>query len=83
MNTLIIYDNEGKIFSQVTGDYLIPQGGVQFLEVEVLEGKQITGVDTSVTPHQTILEDILPTQVEILETQVADLTYQLMLNGVL
>jgi len=77
----------GYILQQITGSYHIPIG-VPFLEIEIPEGKQIKltdgiGVDVSVTPNQAILEDIPPTQVESLESQVADLTYQLMVKGVL
>lgn len=89
MNTLIIYDNTGYVISTMSGEPAPREPiGVPFLWVDITTGKQLKitdgiGVDTSVTPHQAILEDIPPTQVQILETQVADLTYQLMLNGVL
>lgn len=83
MKTLIIYDDQGTIFLQVTGNYSVPQGGIQFLEVVIPEGKRITRIDTSVAPHQPILEDIPPSEVEVLESQVAELTYQLMMKGVL
>lgn len=73
MNTLVIYDNDGKIFSEITGSYLVPHGGIQFLEIEVPNGKQINGVDTSVTPHQANLEDIPPTEVDKLKQQVTEL----------
>lgn len=84
MNTLIIYDNDGRIFTQITGNYALPQGGVQYLEVQIPEGKRIKsgiGVDTSVTPHQAILEDIPKTDVQLLKEQVADLQYELMMKG--
>lgn len=86
MNTLIIYDNGGTIFSQKTGGYLVPQGGVQYLEFQIPEGKRIKegiGVDTTVTPHQVILEDIPKSETEVLKQQVADLQYELMMKGVL
>jgi hypothetical protein len=89
MKTLIIYDNNGRIFSQISGSYSIPQGDIQHLEIEIPEGKQLKidkngiGVDVSITPHQPILEDIPPTEVNVLLKQVADLQYQLMINGVL
>lgn len=79
MKTLIIYDNNGQIFSKITGGYLIPQGGLQYLEVEVPEDKRIKdgiGVDVTVTPHQVILENIPKTQEQILAQTVADLTLQ-------
>lgn len=83
MKTLVIYDDTGIIFNQVTGNYLVPQGSIQFLETEVPEGKQITSVDVSVTSHQVILEDEPPTEVDIMKKQLADLQYELMMNGVL
>jgi len=67
MQTLIIYDNQGKIFSNIKEGYLIPQGGVQFLEVEVPLKKRVVSVDVSVTPHVAILEDIPKTELEILQ----------------
>lgn len=71
--TLIIYDNQGQIFSQITGSYLIPNGGIQYLEIEIPQGKILKGVDVTVTPHQPILEDIPPSEVDLLKQQVNDL----------
>ncbi|WP_404407756.1 hypothetical protein [Jeotgalibacillus malaysiensis] len=72
MNSLIIYDDNGKIFSNVKGDYALPQGGIQYLEVEVPGGKKIVGVDVSVSPHQAILADIPPTENEQLRLEMAE-----------
>lgn len=89
MNTLIIHDNTGYILSIRSGEPAPREPiGVPFLWVEIPAGKQLKitdgiGVDTSVMPHQVFLEDIPPSQVETLESQVADLTYQLMVKGVL
>ncbi|BAE83961.1 hypothetical protein [Desulfitobacterium hafniense] len=84
--TLIIYDDTGMIFTQSTGFYQIPQGGVQFLEIEVPEGKRVAGVDVSATPHQVVLEDILPSEIEQLRLEMAQANTELfemmlMLNG--
>lgn len=84
-NTLIIYDATGYILQQITGSYRLPQG-VPYLEVEIPVGKQVVsglGIDMSVTPHQVILEDIPSSEVDVLKTQVSDLTYQLMMAGVI
>ena len=70
MQTLIIYDNSGDIFSQISGEYNVPNGGVQFLETEVPEGKRIVGVDVSVTPHQVMLEDRPPTEIVLLKSRL-------------
>ncbi|HHY26615.1 MAG TPA: hypothetical protein GX523_07680 [Desulfitobacterium dehalogenans] len=75
--TLIIYDNQGQIFSQVTGNYLVPQGGVQFMEIEVPAGKIVSGVNVSVTPHQAILEDIPPSEIEKLRLEMAQANTEL------
>ncbi len=75
--TLIIYDNQGQIFSQVTGNYLVPQGGVQFIEIEVPEDKRVAGVDVSVNPHQVVLEDIPPSEVEQLRIEMAQANTEL------
>lgn len=91
--TLIIYDNQGYTISNITGSYRIPNG-VPFLEVEIPEGKQIKytngiGVDVSVTPHQVILEDVPPSETEVLKQQmamqeqaIADLTMYIATIGV-
>ena len=70
MNTLIIYDETGYVISQMSGAVREPQG-IPFLWVEIPEGKRIKltngiGVDVSVTPNVAILEDIPPTEMELL-----------------
>lgn len=74
MRTLIIYDANGYLISNVTGDYRVPVG-VPYLEIEVPEGKRIKNtngiaVDVSVTPHQVMLEDIPPSEVDELKKQL-------------
>lgn len=73
MKTLIIYDEQGYIISNITGSHRVPTG-VPYLEVEIPQGKQIKytngiGVDVSVTPHQVILEDVPPSEMELLKTE--------------
>lgn len=70
MKTLVIYDNTGKIFTLSTGAYTVPQGGIQHLEVEVPEGKTITGVDVSLTPHKAIIKDLPKTEVQLLQERI-------------
>lgn len=87
MNTLIIYDNTGYIISQSQGSVREPVG-IPFMWVDVPAGKRIKitdgiGVDTTVTPHQVILEDIPKSETEVLKQQMADLQYELMMNGVI
>lgn len=79
MKTLIIYDNKGQIFSKMAGSYLLPQGGIQYLEVEIPDGKRIKsgiGIDVSVTPNVAILEDIPKTQEQILGETVSKLSLE-------
>lgn len=81
MKTLIIYDSQGYVLSNITGSYRVPQG-VPFLEVEIPVGKQIKytdgiGVDVSVTPHQVILEDIPPSDIEKLRQESAQANAEL------
>lgn len=84
MKTLITYDNRGYIISNITGSYRVPTG-IPFIEVEIPNGKQIKytdgiGVDVSKTPHEVILEDIPPSEIDQLKQTVADLT-EIVLNG--
>lgn len=76
MKTLVIYDEAGYILDVRSGT---PEPrepiGVPFLWVDDLEGKQLKaineiGVDVSVTPHQPILEDIPPTDMEIIKIEL-------------
>lgn len=79
--TLFIYDAEGIILSQQSGQPSprLPVG-VPYIYEEVPEGQQVTGVDVSVTPHKLILEDIPPSEIEQLKQTVADLT-EIVLSG--
>lgn len=81
MKTLIIYDSQGYVLSNITGSYRVPKG-VPFLEVEIPVGKQIKytdgiGVDVSATPHQVILEDIPPSDIEKLRQESAQANAEL------
>lgn len=78
MKTLIIYDTQGYILSNIAGSYRVPNG-VPFLETEIPEGKRIkyvdgVGVDVSSSnpkEHFVILEDIPPSETEVLKQQMA------------
>lgn len=79
MKTLVIYDNLGYVFSIVSSTSELREPvGVPFLLIDIPEGKHIKvtdgiGVDVSVSPHQVILEDIPPTEVDTLKQQVTEL----------
>ncbi|CUU47352.1 MULTISPECIES: hypothetical protein [Clostridium] len=74
MKTLVIYDNEGYIYLQLTSENnRIPQGGINYLEVEVPVGKYIKSIDVSITPNEPIYEDMPKTDIEKLQEQVENL----------
>lgn len=73
MKTLIIYDNIGQIFIQMSGSYIVPNGGIQYLEVDstIHENKIIKGVN--VATKELILEDIPKTENEVLQDKINQL----------
>ena len=85
MKTLIIYDNEGYILQQISGQPTPREPvGIPFLNVTMPEGKRIKitdgiGVDVTKTPHNVVLEDIPPMETEKLK---ADLDYIAIMTGV-
>lgn len=74
-NTLVIYDNEGYIISARAGEPTPREPiGVPFIWIDIPVGKQIKyidgiGVDVSKAPHEVILEDIPPSEMELLKTE--------------
>jgi len=89
MKILAIYDNTGYIFATIN-NYEIPQGGIQYLEIEIPEGKIIKNIDVSVTPNVPVYEDIPKSIIEqanvdiiALKAQVADTEYALMMGGLI
>lgn len=83
MNTLIIYDVDGYVLSIHQGQPAPREPvGVPFLWVEIPQGKQLKitdgiCVDVSVTPHRVILEDIPPSEVELLRLEMAQANTEL------
>lgn len=80
MKTLIVYDDSGYLLSMRSGDSDPREPiGVPFLWVDVPKGKKVAAsdegivVDTSVTPHQVIFEDVPPSEVDMLRQQVTEL----------
>lgn len=75
MRTLVIHDNSGYIISTGAGEPVPREPiGIPFLWVDVPEGKRLKsvgeiGVDVSVSPHQAILEDIPPNEIDILKEE--------------
>ncbi len=75
MNTLIIYDNTGYILMQQTGSYRVPEGGVQYLEIEIPTGKMVKSIN--VDKKEAILEDIPKSQMELLQEELAQNTKEM------
>lgn len=69
MKTLIVYDNKGVVFNQVTGDYTPPEG-INFIEVEVPSDKIVTGVD--VVNKTPILENLPKSEVQELRERLEE-----------
>lgn len=84
MQTLIIYDNTGYIISQMSGEPAPKEPvGIPFLWITVPTGKRVKSVDTTITPHKIVYEDVPSTEVDTLKQQIADLQYSLMMKGVI
>lgn len=87
MQTLIIYDETGYILLTRQGEPAPREPiGVPFLWIDIPKGKQLKitdgiGVDVSVTPHQPILEDVPPSEIDQLKQTVADLTEIVLMGG--
>lgn len=78
-NTLVIYDNEGYIISARAGEPTPREPiGVPFIWIDIPVWKQIKyidgiGVDVSKAPHQVILEDIPPSEIDVLKKENEEL----------
>lgn len=86
MKTLIIYDNTGYILLTQSGEYRTPEGGIQFIEVEVPTGKRAVSIDTET--NTPVYEDIPKSETELLqekinqlEKDIADLTLEVAVGG--
>ena len=73
MKTLVIYDNKGYIYLKITGSYSVPEGGLNYLEIEIPEGKILKSIDTSVTPNASVYEDIPVSEIDNMKQQISDL----------
>lgn len=71
MQTLIIYDSEGFILSQMSGDVREPIG-IPFMWVEVPEGKYITGVDVSGEEHIAIFAEHPKSEADMLKERMIE-----------
>ena len=58
MQTLVIYDNTGKIYYQVSGDVQEPSG-IPYIWVEIPEGNLLKKINTTVTPHEPVFSNVM------------------------
>lgn len=67
--TLVVYDQNGKVWNMITGSYEVP-AGIPYLEIEVPAGKMVASVDTAVTPNIPIYADLPIPKVDLLEQRL-------------
>lgn len=72
MKTLVIYDNIGVIYSQMEGYYVIPQGGVQYLEIEIPERKILEKIDVTAKIHQPIFIDMELSETDLIKKKMEE-----------
>lgn len=71
LKTLIIYDNTGRIFGMCTGDYVVPEGGINYIEVEIPDKQR--PVSVNVETGELVCEEIPPNTMEALQEEVTSL----------
>lgn len=69
MESLIIYDNNGKIYFQGKGSVETPEG-IPFMMVVVPNGKFVERINTSVEPHVPILADLPRTEFDTINLKL-------------
>lgn len=75
INTLIIYDNTGRIYFQGTG--VEPPQGLQYLEIAIPTGSYAESIDVSKTPHEAVFKSNEGNTYEVLQRQIDDLNIAL------
>ena len=66
---LIIYDETGRIYYQASGDIQEPSG-IPFIWVEIPEGKRLLSINTEVTPHEPVFEDLPKSELDAVKEQL-------------
>lgn len=69
MNTLVIYDDKGTIYYQTTGNVQEPTG-IPFLWLEIPTGKLLKSINTEVTPHEPVFEDLPKSEIDTVKEQL-------------
>jgi len=71
MKTMLMFDDTGYIYLQISGSYRTPQGGLQYLEVEIPEGKMVKSIDTATIPNAPIYDSAPLTNMDMVSNQLA------------
>jgi hypothetical protein len=74
--TLLIFDDNGKIWVIMSGSYDMPKG-LNYIEVKIPEGKYPVSVDVSGTEPTVIYADYPKSETAVLKEQVDNLTIAL------
>ena len=87
MKTLLIYDNSGRILLRQEGNYILPEGGIQYIEIQIPSGKCLISIDMDT--HLPIYEnlpkndiEILRDDIEQLKNDMADLMFEVVSGGI-
>ena len=87
MKTLLIYDNLGRILLRQEGNYILPEGGIQYIEIQIPSGKYPISIDMNT--HLPIYEDLpknemekLRDEIEQLKNDMADLMFEVVSGGI-
>ena len=77
MNTLILYDDTGKICCINSGTYEVPRGNVNHVEIEVPKNKIVLSVNPET--KEPVYQELPPSRTDELE---AKLEYLVMMTGI-
>lgn len=69
MNTLVIYDETGRIYYQASGNVQEPKG-ILFLWAEIPAVKILKSINTAVTPHEPVFEDLPKSELDAVKEQL-------------
>ncbi len=73
MKTLVIFDNNGTIYYQATGDVAEPAGGVNFLWVELPDNSYLESIDMSSGEPVPVFKEFEPTPEDSLQAQIDEM----------
>ncbi len=73
MKTLIIFDNNGTIYYQATGDILEPAGGVNFIWVDVPTNSYVESIDMSSGKPVAVIKEFERPREDSLQEQIDDI----------